>query len=387
MPDIIPAVKNNTPYTLLPAQEVLNASWHDINNGAERVLSVQDLDHNHIRMLQDALSHHGLYTKITKQDGELFLAIDMTLAKHQIAFDALAERPAGFLGGVTNYGIGPDPKMLYLDINEAATAQRALQEALVHNEKAGTTERGITPEQADTLLTWMVQRTRNDLFKDDKKCIHTPSATSGACGYTQGLIGYQAEMLGIKTYYHQAAEQSENSIMRHAFNALRIPIEKDGTTTSQPFLVDTTFRQFFQYDIEQYASSNNRSIMSPTWGSRLVETPEGKTLADALLSDGYTALTQDNARLYIEAQTFEKHPVTKELHYGEWKTNSPLRSLMKNTVDNDYDLSEFADWGVDIRTPEMVLENIPLSTLVVKIPTDDETPTSNTSPEDRALEV
>ncbi len=387
MPDIIPAVKSNAPYTLLPAQEVLNAPWHDINDGAERVLSVQDFDHNHIEMLQDALSHHGLYADVTKQDGELFLSVDMTLIYHQIAFDALEERPADFLGGVTNYGLGPDPKMLDLDINEAASAQRALQDALAHNEQAGATERGITPEQADTLLTWIVQRARNDLFKDDERCMQTPSTMIRLCGYTQALIGHQAEMMGMKAYYHQANDQSENSKMRHVFNVLKVPIEENDTATSQAFLVDASFRQFFQNDLALFASTDNRSLISPTWGSRLVETPEGKTLADALLSDGYTALTQDNARLYIEAQTFDKHPVTQELHYGEWKTNNPLRALMKNTAENDYMLSELVDSDVDIRTPEMILKDIPLSTLIVKIPTDDETPASNTSPEDTALEI
>ncbi len=364
MPDIIKPPQTYKESMSLTASEVREASWLDLDGGKQRILPVEDLDQDTVLLVKDALSHHGLYSEQKKIEGEMFLVVDMTSKRHQLAFDALHTNPDDFTGGIIGYGIGPDPKMVDLDVHNAAFAQRALKDANLNNQDTGQIEHGITREQANTLLEWSVQRARNHFFKDGNRSKTNASTMSGACGLMQGLIGHQTEMMGITTYYHQARDQSENSIMAHAFSVVDIPIEDNGHVQSQMFLVDASFRQFFEDNIVQYASNGHVPLITPSWGSRLVETPEGKDLADSLLADGYAPITQDTARLYVQAQTFDKHPVTQDFHYGEWKTNSPLRALKQDTTENDYDMEEFVEWGADIRTPQMVLDDMPLSVIL-----------------------
>jgi hypothetical protein len=82
----------------------------------------------------------------------------------------------------------------------------------------------------------------------------------------------------------------------------------------------------------------------------LVETEEGKQLADELLEKGYAKIDQKRARLYVEAQIAILDTEQNTYIPAAWESNDPLASLTNtSTVDNDYDLDELSD--IDIAPP------------------------------------
>ena len=357
MVEIIKATKIDTVPRTITASEILKAPWQDSPSSSQKSLDVSHLDADSRNALQKALEHHGLWT----QRNHNSLTIDMSSLSTQQAFDALQEQDPNFRGGISGYGMGPDPTMNDLTVNSSYAAEQNLQRAQTANIQTGRTLEGVTPEEADTLLQSMVQRARNIHFSENNDKIFFPSSIRGACGLGQGLIGHQAELLGLPTYYHQIANLSEDSMSRHAFTVIDIPVKEDDVTTKKTFLVDTTFRQFFVSDYDGYAGGS----IGRSWGNRLTETETGKQVADSILRDGYMEVTPETARLYVESQIFDR--VAEGEHIPKaWEVNDPLSALRKSNVDNDYDLSEFIEWDYDVRPPSMIIANEPLANIEQK---------------------
>lgn len=196
--------------------------------------------------------------------------------------------------------------------------------------------------------------------------MQTPLSVQGACGLAQGITAHQADTFRLDNYCHQVSDVSDDSHMRHAFNVIDIPVEENGKAQIKPYLVDVSFRQFFDHEFCYISNpkSKNKVTQGPSWGANLVKTPEGKDLADSILRDGYAPLTKETARLYVESQTFKRSDDQTTLTPTEWRTNTHVLDLREDTSENDYLLSEMVEWGVDIRTPKMVLNDEPLENVL-----------------------
>ncbi len=290
----------------------------------------------------EALSYHGLYGQQIRHNGTLLVKLDLNIPKHQIALNQLKKNNDDtYRVGVGKYGFGPEPILLTSNINDAIKAQNSLQQG------------SVSKHEAKTLLDWVIQKTRNALMhsNDDpyKQKNSSPLEYSGACGYGQGIVGHQCENIGIHVKYHQVASLSNFSRNRHAFNVVTLPVQdsKTGKTQDRHYLIDTTFRQFF--DCETHGINANSTIKS--WGAILTETKGGRELADAILKHGFVELTEETARLYVESQIAIKNEETAHYDAAVWETNSALAALTKqSTIDNDYDLEELND--VDIKSPK-----------------------------------
>ena len=144
----------------------------------------------------------------------------------------------------------------------------------------------------------------------------TPENIQGACGYGQACSVFHLEDLGIspeRIHLHQAADAFDGpSPFRHAFVVAEMP---DG----KPYLIDCTFRQFFQPE-----HSAPDQVGGP--GARMRSTLRGRQISDQLLADGFVELTDEVARLYGSA-----------LSGGDGGTQA---SLLRSTAVIDYDREE-----------------------------------------------
>jgi hypothetical protein len=175
-----------------------------------------------------------------------------------------------------------------------------------------------------------------------------------ACGLGQGLIGFQAELMGMNNHYHQINRlTSRDHGFQHVFSVLSIPVESpDGTVVEKSFLVDTTFRQFFLHEKIENGSVNN-------WGAELLSRPHGKEVADRLLQDGYVELTPEVAELYVgSAARNGKLECIKE------PDRDYFNELHKNTTNNDYDIDEMVRFKLDIRPPSIISRGEGLSEII-----------------------
>jgi hypothetical protein len=293
---------------------------------------------NNLDQLVEAISYHGFYGKKAREQGEPVVVVSLKDNLHQLAIEQLKKADADYRGGAGAYGFGPNQNSLTLDIAQACKAQRSLKNG------------GVTSQEAKILLDWITQKTRNALAKSQNH--ESPNEYSGSCGYAQGIIGHQCEGMNINVQYHQVKSLSPNSVMWHAFNVLTLPVRNNisGAIEDKHYLVDTTFKQFFNCKFE---GVNTDSTME-SWGARLTETPEGREMADALLRHGFVELTDQNARLYVETQVAAHNAETK--HYDElaWEIRSPLENLAgKSTTVNDYKREELK--GIDVLSPEMMI--------------------------------
>ena len=215
-----------------------------------------------------------------------------------------------------NYLPGPEPILTPPPLAQAIAAEEALRAANATNKKAGALVAGISPEQAETLLAWMVHRTRMRLLPRDiapesteaKEWFSDPYRLYPRCGVGRDAIGVMAQQLGITAYSHQLADVKSLSIgsFMHAFSVVTFPMQQpDGAVALAPYLVDTTLRQFFATEKDAY-------FRHPTWGAQMAKSDAGQALGDQLLLHGFAPLTPHNAEIYVASSQI--HPLTHEWH-------------------------------------------------------------------------
>ncbi len=200
---------------------------------------------------------------------------------------------------------GPDPILTPPPLADAVAAEEALTMALLENSMADKIVTGITPAQAETLLAWMVYQTRQGLLQlrtpTEDAPAFSPRHAAKLCREANGMIGRQSQELGIPTRHHQLREFTEGKYYGHAFAVLMIPILENDNATVTPYLVDTSFRQFFDHDL------NNDRYWTNLWAKEITKTIEGRNLADAILCDGFTKLTPENADLYVRSADIDRY--------------------------------------------------------------------------------
>ena len=143
-----------------------------------------------------------------------------------------------------------------------------------------------------------------------------PKNIAGACGYGQACSTFHLQDLGIRPediHLHQAADAFGGGF-RHAFVVVKMP---DG----RPYLVDCTFRQFFQP-----GNDGPDHIGEP--GRLMRATRQGRAISDELLAHGFIELTDEVAAAYGRAlSTDPACPVTAQ-------------ALLRSTAEIDYDRHE-----------------------------------------------
>ncbi len=214
---------------------------------------------------------------------------------------------------------------------DASAAAQAIAKLKLYQSGQGP---ALSEAEADSLIKWTVHNTRNALEVSYKGSIADESL-QGACGLASGVSAFPLEDMGVQCNMPNIGEV-RNIKNRHAFLTAGIPVERNGVVEDKHYLVDATYRQFcVERDPKNFEDSP---------GHYLSQSQEGYQMGTDLLKNGYVELTEENARLYVEAFN-RNEPVTPV-------PSSYVGLLHEETrYYNDYDRDELDKWGMNIALP------------------------------------
>lgn len=169
--------------------------------------------------------------------------------------------------------------------------------------------KGISLSDANTLLTWIVNRTWNNLsyFGIDM----SRNSLNGFCEIAQLSCLYPLEQLGLKVTKNKA-EDSFNYPFHHAFGTVEIPVEIDGKVTNYLFLIDPTYKQFFTAvrcnHGRYYAKEENTGLIVAPDPGYFMKSNKEKMVAETIIKNGFILLTDEVAKVYGDG--FEKASIS-----------------------------------------------------------------------------
>ena len=143
---------------------------------------------------------------------------------------------------------------------------------------------GITEEEANLLLTFVVQNARKYM---GNYCDIRYSSLIGYYGLGQLLTVVPFKQVGAKTTINNT-NHFPNCNNVHAFATVTLPIMTDNKPINKTFLIDTTYRQFFPSVLACYGryfafTSDRKSDVAPCAGYFMVRYPNGNDIADKIL--------------------------------------------------------------------------------------------------------
>lgn len=166
----------------------------------------------------------------------------------------------------------------------------------VRNAISNLKDGSATIDDAEALLKWNVQNTREGLTKlglNIKK-----DSLDGYCELSQLLSIYPLEELGLEVTKN-TARYCFDYPYNHAFGTVKIPVIENGNKIDKYFLIDVTYRQFFVREkcskIQYYLDD----MIAPSVGFFVKD----KQFAKTLIRDGFIELTPSIAKEYGEPFT------------------------------------------------------------------------------------
>lgn len=243
----------------------------------------------------------------------------------------------------------------------ALEAQHALQEVQAKNQQASHMVAGISGEHAETIMQWVVQRTRVGLLNEERMSNPESPVSLEAffagedvmperCVKALSLAAPQTSRgWEIETFRHQTDRLLKNGHAGHAFLVAALPVTTAaGTVEKSYYLIDPTFRQFTKRDNPD------------PWVQEMIKTPEGHALVQGLLTHGYMPLTEQTAEIYLgshvkiaeeKAQSPKPSPQVK----GHALELLSQESYTTGIFDFADDLLEVGEHRIDLRSPQMVV--------------------------------
>jgi len=211
-------------------------------------------------------------------------------------------------------------------------------------------EQGLTEIQAEELLKWTANNTRNNLNiscqnKSGKFDVYDNNSLIGACGFSQFSTLYPLQKLGLTVTINNIS--TINNI-RHAYGTVTIPINNNGTIVQKRYLIDCTYRQFF--DIKSNVVSRYIGGNSPRAGFFVIQDDAEIEFAKELLKNGFVEASPENLEKYLKP--FYSMSVNME-NLGQIDENFSKLDIA-DVLDNhqeefdDYTEEEFSDWGMNL---------------------------------------
>jgi hypothetical protein len=244
-------------------------------------------------------------------------------------------------------------------LTEALAAQRALQEVQTKNQHSTTPVAGISGEHANTIMQWVVHRTRTALLNEERmsnpeshvsleEFFASEDVMPERCVKALSLAAPQTSRgWEIETFRHQTDRLLKNGHAGHAFLVAALPVTTPaGTVEKSYYLIDPTFRQFTKRDNPD------------PWVQAMIKTPEGHALVQGLLTHGYMPLTEQTAEIYLgshvkiaeeKAQSPKPSPEVKGRALELLRTES-----YASMYDFGDDFLEVGGHRIDLRSPQMV---------------------------------
>lgn len=175
-----------------------------------------------------------------------------------------------------------------IELAKIANIEEKLKHILQKNANCGEIVDGLTADEVNNLLEWVIQA--------DRKCLAScedvrRSSLMGSCGLSQGIVYTILEKMGLEARVSNVNPTiTGKSLGGHAFNSVAIPVkEHEGTYAEKNFLIDVTYRQFF---VRDNFSVSGRFIKdrkfggkaSPMAGYWCINLPGGREFAEKILS-------------------------------------------------------------------------------------------------------
>jgi len=152
-----------------------------------------------------------------------------------------------------------------------------------------TPSRGITQEEADRLLEWVVSGAAEFMERLTPRNGKDMTAyLTGKCSFCNMMIRDLTQDLGDKQL--QQFDTTRLTGTYHYASLLHLPVQDANdpqSITWKHYLIDPTLRQFFIPD--------NKLV------PRMAEGEAGKIFTTALLKNGHAELTEETAKIYFEA--------------------------------------------------------------------------------------
>ena len=258
---------------------------------------------------------------------------EKTLPKNLTIFDRLktsVKKLFGYREG-EKFTLNVMPEIINysdIEIGRIANIEQKLRDCLHENNAKQSLEKGIEIREAQELLQWVVQNARKELFKDEDP---KEESLQGACGWSQAITGTTLMNMGLQPYIVNTLPTLSKKTGRHAFLAVGIPVREEGQVVNKMYLVDATFKQFFERN--HLTNMYNAWIKDKRYGGRVAPLAgywvlqmgkKGLDFAEEILTKGYIELTEENAKLYgdsfylegVDRKDHSKVPSKKELITG-----------------------------------------------------------------------
>lgn len=227
---------------------------------------------------------------------------------------------------------------------------------------------GITKEEAEKLLGWVVQNAREAFVEDNDEQIENASL-QGYCGFGQGITATTLQNMKLMPKILNVNTNLSSKAGRHAFVSIEMPVIQDnGTIKKTPYLIDTTYRQFLLMNEEAFCDTyiNDKKLgdkIPSLPGYWALQNPKGKEFLETILSKGFVELTEENAKIFgdsfvlaaMDRKDNTMAPTHDELETGiTGKTYIDKMINPKVQEEIDFDEGELEERGINVATPSMI---------------------------------
>ena len=212
-------------------------------------------------------------------------------------------------------------------------------------------EKGLSNDEALTLLQWVVNNARDNLDISNKsnnsnQRVYSNDDLSGTCGLSQYLTLYPLQKLGLQVTINNVGDMCH---IRHAYGTVVIPINEDGNIINKRFLIDCTYRQFFLLKNNLISNYINNT---PDIGFFVKESEEETRFAKELLSNGFTDAGKEALSLYLKPFYASSLTMDKVFKLDKLFNELDISNIVLNMGEEfDYDEDEILSRGMNIELP------------------------------------
>lgn len=218
-------------------------------------------------------------------------------------------------------------------------------------------EEGLTIEQAEELLKWSANNTRDNMQELKKRNpfimsnninqnVYGNDSLSGICGFSQFSTLFPLQQMGLKITINNVGAINGG---RHAYGTVTIPIKTEEGIILKRFIIDCTYRQFFTLPYNCVARFINSE---PDIGFYIENDLSLKEFAIELMKKGFVEANDENLEKYLKpffARYFEVKNISKLDE--EFNKLNIIEILENNQEEFDYTEQEFIDWGLNLKIP------------------------------------
>lgn len=199
--------------------------------------------------------------------------------------------------------IAPAPVRHEVSDEAAMVAEARLRRALQLNKGLKQPRHGVSRDDAETLLKWIVENDRLSYHENYPEKTLTLKDVGSYCGRSASLCYLPLEPIlpEDRLNIFNAAGFFGTTAGTHEAVAVKLPVSEGGRVTDKVFLLDNSYGQFF------WPEFNTPPRQHFAEGYFVTKTQQGRAFAGQLIRDGFIEMTPENAAIYIQGfEDFKK---------------------------------------------------------------------------------